>query len=95
MAYPSGIGVSRTLLPGPLQPWAQEEPAITAAVLADAEKIAGPEFSEQEREAMLRGLTSPLSGVGLPEGGCQFRPCAAGHPRRSRLSREAGPARAA
>ncbi|MFC1660139.1 amidase [Gemmatimonadota bacterium] len=56
----SGIGLSGTLLPGALWTRIQERGEITVEVLAEAEKIAGLEFSEEEREAMVRGLNQNL-----------------------------------
>lgn len=62
LAYFSGIGLSSTLLPGVL--WAivqeQDEHKITKEMLDEAERIAGLEFSEAERDLMLRGLNSNL-----------------------------------
>lgn len=60
LSYFSGIGLSGTLLPGVLWARIQEGQAITAAALAEAEKVAGLEFSEEEREAMVRGLDQNL-----------------------------------
>lgn len=60
LAYFSGIGLSGTLLPGVLWSRLQEEPAITAQILSEAEKIAGLEFTDEEREAMVQGLNSNL-----------------------------------
>lgn len=62
VAFFSSIGLGGTLLPGVL--WAQanqqSQRVITAAMIAEAEKIAGLEFSEEEREAMARGLDQNL-----------------------------------
>jgi Asp-tRNA(Asn)/Glu-tRNA(Gln) amidotransferase A subunit family amidase len=76
LAYFSGIGLGSTLLPGVL--WArfqdEEEPKITMEMLDEAEGVAGLEFTEEERELMLRGLNSRLSSyeqlreVELPNG---------------------------
>jgi len=60
LSYFSGIGLSGTLLPGVLWTRLQEEPEITTEILSEAEKIAGLEFSEEEREAMIRGLNRNL-----------------------------------
>jgi len=60
LSYFSGLGLSGTLLPGVLWTRLQDEPAITTAILSEAEKIAGLEFSEEEREAMVRGLNGNL-----------------------------------
>jgi Asp-tRNA(Asn)/Glu-tRNA(Gln) amidotransferase A subunit family amidase len=62
LAYFSGLGLSSTLLPGVL--WArlqdEEEPRITKEMLEDAEQVAGLEFTDEERDLMLRGLNSNL-----------------------------------
>lgn len=62
LAYFSGLGLSSTLLPGVL--WArlqdEEEPRITKEMLQDAEQVAGLEFSDEERDLMLRGLNGNL-----------------------------------
>jgi Asp-tRNA(Asn)/Glu-tRNA(Gln) amidotransferase A subunit family amidase len=60
----SGIGLSSTLLPGVL--WSllqdQEELKITVEMLADAEAVAGLEFTDEERQLMLQGLNRRLRG---------------------------------
>lgn len=56
MATMSTFGVAGTLFPGVLWAKAQEAPEITKEVLAEAEKIAGIEFTEEERDLMLEGL---------------------------------------
>src|SRR5688572_13369860 len=58
MAYFSTAGLSSTLLPGVLWGLAQEQQTITAAMVAQAEKIAGLEFTEDERTAIARGITN-------------------------------------
>ncbi len=62
LAYFSTLGLGSSLFPGVL--WArlqeEEEPRITADLLDEAEQIAGLEFTEEERELMLRGLNSRL-----------------------------------
>ncbi len=60
LSFFSGLGLGGTLLPGVLWARMQEDPVITAEVLADAEKIAGLDFNDEEREAMLRGLNRNL-----------------------------------
>ncbi|MGD2217911.1 MAG: amidase, partial [Gemmatimonadales bacterium] len=64
LAYFSGIGLSSTLLPGVL--WSllqdQEELKITVEMLADAEAVAGLEFTDEERQLMLQGLNRRLRG---------------------------------
>jgi Asp-tRNA(Asn)/Glu-tRNA(Gln) amidotransferase A subunit family amidase len=62
LAYFAGLGLSSTLLPGVL--WArlqeQEEPKISKEMLEDAERIAGLEFTDEERELLLRGVNGQL-----------------------------------
>lgn len=60
LSYFSGIGLSGTLLPGVLWSRYQEEGVITSGNLAEAEKLAGLEFTDEEREAMVRGLNGNL-----------------------------------
>lgn len=59
MAVFSAMGMGGTLLPGVLWARVQEAP-ITAEVLAEAEKLAGLEFTPEEREMMLEGLNQRL-----------------------------------
>ena len=62
MGFFAGTSLAGTLFPGVL--WAQlrggrgpeEEAVITAAMIAEAEKIAGLDLTDEEREAMRRGL---------------------------------------
>ena len=62
MGFFAGSSLAGTLFPGVL--WAQArggrgqqpEPTITGEMIADAEKIAGLELTDEEREAMRRGL---------------------------------------
>jgi len=60
LAYFSGLGLSSTLLPGVL--WAQASKeganAVTIASIKEAEKLAGLEFTDDEREMMARGVNS-------------------------------------
>jgi Asp-tRNA(Asn)/Glu-tRNA(Gln) amidotransferase A subunit family amidase len=62
VAYFSTIGISSTLFSKVL--WAklqeQKEQKITKAMLQDAEKIAGLEFTEAERDLMLEGVNENL-----------------------------------
>ena len=62
MAYFSGAGLATTLLPGVL--WARMQEAgarrITAAMMKDALAIAGLEFTEEEREALVNGVNQNL-----------------------------------
>ncbi|UCC48461.1 MAG: amidase [Gemmatimonadota bacterium] len=62
LGYFAGLGLSSTLLPGVL--WArlqeQEEAKISKEMLEDAERVAGLEFSDEERDLMLRGVNRQL-----------------------------------
>lgn len=61
VTYFSTIGLGSTLLPGVL--WGlqqQRRSQVTAAMIADAEKIAGLEFTDEERQQMVRGLDRNL-----------------------------------
>jgi Asp-tRNA(Asn)/Glu-tRNA(Gln) amidotransferase A subunit family amidase len=62
MAYFSGAGLATTLLPGVL--WARMQEAgarrITAAMMKDALAIAGLEFTDEEREALVNGVNQNL-----------------------------------
>ncbi len=60
MGYFSAVGLGGSLLPGVLWTRAQQQGELTKAVLADAEKLAGLSFSDDEREMMLRGLEANL-----------------------------------
>ncbi|HSM59284.1 MAG TPA: amidase [Longimicrobiales bacterium] len=60
MAWASGAGLAGTLLPGVLWAKLQEAGVVTRELLADAEKVAGLEFTDDEREMMLRGLDGNL-----------------------------------
>jgi Asp-tRNA(Asn)/Glu-tRNA(Gln) amidotransferase A subunit family amidase len=72
--YFTGIGLGTTLLPGAL--WAQlqqqQEDRITKEMIKDAEALAGLEFTDAEREAMVRGVNAnarnyaQLRAVDLP-----------------------------
>jgi hypothetical protein len=55
LAYCSGAGLSSTLLPGVLwtQLEAQQAPRITVEMLKAAERIAGLEFTDAQRELLL------------------------------------------
>ena len=72
MGFFSAAGLGGTLFPGVL--WArlqeqeEEEPQITSEMIADAEAIAGLEFTDEEREMMRRNLDRNLrSYVALRE----------------------------
>ena len=62
LAYFSTIGLSTTLFPGVLWSIVQERqnPRITRDMLDEAERIAGVEFTDSERDLMLQGLNSNL-----------------------------------
>ena len=62
LAYFSGLGLSSTLLPGVLWAKMQEErnPAITQEMMVSAEKLAGLEFTDPERESMVAGVNQNL-----------------------------------
>ena len=63
MAHFAGAGLGTTLLPGAL--WAKMQEAggeqITADMMSDALALAGLEFDEEEREAMLEAVNDRLS----------------------------------
>lgn len=64
--YFTGIGLGTTLLPGAL--WAQlqqqQEDRITKEMIKDAEALAGLEFTDAEREAMVRGVNANARNYG-------------------------------
>lgn len=62
LAYFSSIGLTSTLLPGILWAKLQEkkELRISKAMLGEAEKLAGLEFTDEERDLMLEGLDEYL-----------------------------------
>jgi Asp-tRNA(Asn)/Glu-tRNA(Gln) amidotransferase A subunit family amidase len=57
MAYFGATGLSTTLLPGALWALAQEQQTVTKEMVAQAERLAGLEFTDDERESIARGLT--------------------------------------
>src|SRR5678815_2171788 len=63
LGYFSTIGLSGTLFPGVL--WSkvaqQQAPRVTREMIAQAEKVAGLEFSDAERDEMIRGLDQNLT----------------------------------
>ncbi len=61
MSFMSGIGLAGTLFPGVLWAQARGQAEVTAEMVADAEQVAGLEFSSDERDMMLRGLNQNLS----------------------------------
>jgi Asp-tRNA(Asn)/Glu-tRNA(Gln) amidotransferase A subunit family amidase len=60
VAWFSAIGLGGTLLPGVLWAQAQQQQPITKEMIAQAEEIAGLEFTDAEREEMVRGLNNSL-----------------------------------
>jgi hypothetical protein len=62
MAYFGATGLSTTLLPGALWALAQEQEVVTKEMVAEAEKLAGLEFTDDERESIARGLTRNVRG---------------------------------
>ena len=63
VGYFSSIGLSGTLLPGVL--WAQaaarQAPRVTREMIVQAEKMAGLEFTDEERAEMVRGPDQNLT----------------------------------
>ena len=59
LAWCGASGLGSTLFPGVLWARVQEAP-ITADVIAEAEKLAGLEFTPEEREMMVEGLNGRL-----------------------------------
>lgn len=57
MAYFGTAGLSTTLLPGVLWGIAQEQETVTKEMVAQAEKIAGLEFTDEERENIANALS--------------------------------------
>ncbi len=60
MGWFSAAGLGATLLPGVLWAQAQQKGTITKELVADAEKVAGLTFTDEEREMMVRGLQQDL-----------------------------------
>ncbi|MFQ5825150.1 MAG: amidase family protein, partial [bacterium] len=62
LGYFSSIGLTSTLLPGILWTKIQEEKVqkITKEMLTEAENLAGLEFTDEERDLMLKGLNEYL-----------------------------------
>ncbi len=61
VAYFTSIGLGGTLLPGVL--WArqqQQQGPVDRAMIAQAERVAGLEFTDEERDEMARGLNQNL-----------------------------------
>ena len=59
MGWFSAAGLGSTLFPGVLWAYAQQQ-RITRDMIVDAEKVAGLEFTDEQREEMLRGLNQNL-----------------------------------
>jgi Asp-tRNA(Asn)/Glu-tRNA(Gln) amidotransferase A subunit family amidase len=62
LAYCSGLGLGGTLFPGVLWAGLQHATAVTKDLLDEAEKVAGLEFTDAERELMLEDLNDNLEG---------------------------------
>lgn len=62
LAYFSAAGLGGTLFPGVLWAHAQAAQEITKEMIRHAEAIAGLEFTEEEREAMVEGLNRSQRG---------------------------------
>jgi Asp-tRNA(Asn)/Glu-tRNA(Gln) amidotransferase A subunit family amidase len=60
MGFFTAAGLGGTLFPGVLWARVQEGGPVTPQILADAEIVAGLDFTEEEREMMLRGLNRNL-----------------------------------
>lgn len=60
LGYFAAAGLGSTLLPGVLWAKMQEKGVVTREILVDAEKVAGLEFTDEERDMMLRGLDQNL-----------------------------------
>jgi Asp-tRNA(Asn)/Glu-tRNA(Gln) amidotransferase A subunit family amidase len=59
LAYFSSIGLGTSLLPGVLWAQSRQDPGrVTKAMIADAEKIAGLAFTDEQRDKMVRGVNS-------------------------------------
>ncbi|CAN5662346.1 amidase [soil metagenome] len=58
----TAAGLGSTLLPGVLWTMAHGQETITKEMVERAEKIAGLEFSEEQRESIARGLTNNVRG---------------------------------
>jgi Asp-tRNA(Asn)/Glu-tRNA(Gln) amidotransferase A subunit family amidase len=57
MTYFGSAGLSTTLLPGVLWGIAQQQESVTKEMVAQAEKIAGLEFTDEERESIANALS--------------------------------------
>ena len=61
VGYFSSLGLSGTLFPGVLWAQAQQQPKVTKEMIAQAEKMAGLQFTDAERDEMVRGLEQNLA----------------------------------
>lgn len=70
----AGLGISGGVFPSALWARRQDPVDITAAVIAEAEKVAGLTFTDEEREMMVEGLRenqaafTALRGIDIPDG---------------------------
>ena len=60
MTYMSALGLGGTVFPGALWAQVQTRGEITSEIVADAGKLAGLEFTEEESALMLEGLNTDL-----------------------------------
>jgi Asp-tRNA(Asn)/Glu-tRNA(Gln) amidotransferase A subunit family amidase len=60
LAACAASGVGATLLPGVLWAIAQEQQRVTRAMIEQAEKLAGLEFTDEQRDQLLAGLNNRL-----------------------------------
>ena len=61
----SSLGLGTSLMPGALAAVAEDAATVTVEMIAAAQKIAGPNFTAVQQEALLERLNgerSPLSG---------------------------------
>jgi Asp-tRNA(Asn)/Glu-tRNA(Gln) amidotransferase A subunit family amidase len=61
LAFFTSAGLSSTLLPGVLWAQAQDQPKITLDMLKTAERIAGLEFTDAERDLLIDGVNQHLT----------------------------------
>ncbi|MEJ2678760.1 MAG: amidase [Gemmatimonadota bacterium] len=60
MSTLSALGLAGGLFPGVLWARVQQQATITAAMVKDAEQVAGLDFTEEQRESVVRGLNRDL-----------------------------------
>jgi Asp-tRNA(Asn)/Glu-tRNA(Gln) amidotransferase A subunit family amidase len=60
MGWCTAAGLGGTLFPGVLWAYARQEQRVTLEMIAQAEKVSGLEFTDEQREAMLRGVNQNL-----------------------------------